>query len=69
MPNPRNPNNMAVDLAAQMAMDLVEFFRKNFPERLGDDPVPQRKLKIGNIPVDPAIENIVQLIPPQGGVQ
>jgi hypothetical protein len=69
MPNPRNPNNMAIDLAAQMGVDLVEFFKKNFPERLGDDPVPQRQRKIGDVPMAPIVEEIVQLVPPQGGIQ
>ena len=67
MPYPRNPNNLAVELTVRMAADLLEFVRHNFPERLGEGPLPERVQRLGELAAGPIVQQTAEEILGQGG--
>ena len=62
MPYPRNPNNLAVEHTLQIAADFLDFIKTEYPERLGEGPLPQRERRLGEEPADPIIQDVANLI-------
>ena len=58
MPQTRNPQNLAVEMAARLGADFVAWMRHNFPERLGEGPVPQRTMRLGEIDAEALAQQI-----------
>lgn len=63
MPLQRNPNNVAVEMAVGLASQFLAFMKEQYPERLGEGPLPERQRRIGILPADPIIESVVSLVP------
>ncbi len=66
MAYPRNPNNLAVEMTVHMATQFLEFVRREFPERLGEGPLPERVQRLGSLPAAPMVQAAVEFIKSQG---
>ena len=66
MAYPRNPNNMAIEQTVRMGAMFLEFMRSQFPERLGEGPVPERRRRLGDLEAGPIVQETADAILNQG---
>lgn len=63
MPLPRNPNNQAIEIATRLGKEFLEYVKQNYPEPLGQGPLPERQRRIGPMPANPIIDVVAGQVP------